>query len=96
MKGKKTVSHTHPVKNTPAQLLEESIHIANISAHCIGLTDMGVIILHPRLNLTIDGFLHLLQKYALPNRVSKDVRNTLEYFGLFLYIYNGTIGHILS
>ena len=69
MEGKKTVSYTHPVKHTPAQSLEESIHIANISAHCIGLTDVGIIILHPRLNLTIDGFLHLLQKCALPNRV---------------------------
>ena len=70
MKGKKTVSYTHPVKNTPAQSQEESIHIANISAHCIGLTDVGVIILHSRLNPTIDGFLHLLQKCALPNRVN--------------------------
>ena len=70
MKGKKTVSYTHPVKNTLAQSLEESIHVANISAHCIGLTDVGVIILHPRLNPTIDGFLHLLQKSALPYRVN--------------------------
>ena len=69
MKGKNTVSHRHPV-NTPAQSLEESIHVANISAHRVGLTNMGVIILHPRLNPTINGFLHLLQKCALPNGVN--------------------------
>ena len=70
VKGKKTVSYTHLVKNTPAQSLEESIHIANIILHCIGPTDIGVIILHPRLNPTIDGFLYLLQMCALPNRVN--------------------------
>ena len=69
MKGKNTVSHVHPI-NTRAQSLEESIHVANISALCVGLTDMGVIIHHPRLNPTINGFLHLLQKCALPNRVN--------------------------
>ena len=26
----------------------------------------------------------------------KDVRNILEYFGLYSYIYDGTIGHVLS
>ena len=70
MNGKKTISYTHSIKNTPAELLEKSIHVANISAHCIGLTDVGVIILNPRLHLTIDCFLHLLQKCALPNRVN--------------------------
>ena len=28
--------------------------------------------------------------------VCKDVRNTLEYFGLFSYIYDGTIGYVMS
>ena len=26
----------------------------------------------------------------------KDVRNISEYFGLFSYIYDGTVGHVLS
>ena len=26
----------------------------------------------------------------------KDVRNTSEYFGLFSYIYDGTVGHVTS
>ena len=69
MKGKEAISHSHPV-NTLAQSLEESIHVANISAHRIGLTNVGVIIFDPRLNPTIDGFLHLFQKCALPNRVN--------------------------
>ena len=47
MKGKKTVSYTHPVKNTPTQSQEESIYVANISTHYNGVTDVGVIILHP-------------------------------------------------
>ena len=70
MKGKKTVSYTHPIKNTPAQSWEESIHVTNISAYSIRLTDVCVIILHLQLNTTIDGFLHFLQKCALPNRVN--------------------------
>ena len=69
MKVKEAISHSHPVR-TPAQSLEESIHVANISAHRIGLTNLGVNIVHPRLNPTIEDFLHLFKKCALLNRVN--------------------------
>ena len=36
------------------------------------------------------------QPHILAERKCKGVRNISEYFGLFLYIYNRTIGHVMS